>query len=292
MLIRFFREVDYPSVSQLLNQVYRNPTRMAHLTPERLRTEFQNRGTNPHENCVVLESSEGNLVGFCGYDPLPDGHTALLDGPVLLSEYEGQGWAHRLWQEVCDLLRARGIRTVSAVLGEGNERALEFLERVGFRQEKTELIVVCDQRTQHPVSEPDGITVRLADSGLDLADYEDLHASLFSRRSLAYLGVLYRSPDYLIFVAQEGDELVGHLELEILDEVATIEAYGVLPSHRRRGVGRALLARALNHAWQQPQVELVRQMWKTTEPGFLKVYLEMGFTQKAAIHGLTRKLVE
>ena len=110
MLIRFFRDLDYAPVSQLLNAVYRNPTRMAHLTPERLRTEYRNRGTNPHENCVVLESPEGELVGFCGYEPLPDGR-ALLDGPVLRNEFRGQGWGRRLWQEVADLLRARGIRT-------------------------------------------------------------------------------------------------------------------------------------------------------------------------------------
>ncbi|MGE0494154.1 MAG: GNAT family N-acetyltransferase [Vulcanimicrobiota bacterium] len=289
MLIRFFRELDYAPVSQLLNAVYRNPTRMAHLTPERLRTEYRNRGTNPHENCVVLESPEGELVGFCGYEPLPDGR-ALLDGPVLHTEFRGQGWGQRLWQEVATLLRARGIRTVSVVLGEANGEGLDFAKRVGFAPEKTDVIVICENSARHEINPPDGISVSLADNDLDLAEYEDLHASLFSRRSLAYLGVLARADNYRIFVARDGADLVGHLELEFLDEVATIEAYGVATTHRRRGIGRCLLAAALNEAWSQPGIRLVRQIWKTSEPGFIKAYLDMGFVQKAAIHGLVRQL--
>ena len=289
MLIRFFREVDYAPVSQLLNQVYRDQARMTRWTPDRLRTEFKTRGTNPHENCVVLEDPEGDLVGFCGYDPLPGGR-ALLDGPVLDLKVRGQGWGQRLWQEVSSLLKVRGIRTVSAVLGDGNDRAQRFLNELGFRRDKTDIIVVNDRKNRYQVPSPQGVTLRRAGDELDLSAYEDLHASLFTRRSLAYLGVLFRNPDYLFFTAEFEGELVGHLELEILDEVATIEAFGVLPPYRRQGVGKALLAEALNHAWSREEVELVRQIWKTSEPGFLKVYLEMGFIEKASIHGLTRIL--
>ncbi|MCA9781758.1 MAG: GNAT family N-acetyltransferase [Candidatus Eremiobacteraeota bacterium] len=289
MLIRFFREVDYLPVSQLLNEVYRDPTRMTRWKPDRLRTEFKTRGTNPHENCVVLEDAEGDLVGFCGYEPMAGGR-ALLDGPVLHQEVRGRGWGQRLWQEVSSLLKVRGIRTVSAVLGAGNDRALSFLTDLGFRRDKTDVIVVNERKRQHPVEVPEGVSIRCGGDDLDPAAYEDLHSSLFARRSLAYLGVLFRNPDYLLFTAECQGELVGHLELEILGEVATIEAFGVLPDFRRRGIGKALLARALNHAWQQPGVDLVRQIWKTSEPGFLKVYLELGFTEKASIHALTRIL--
>ncbi len=91
-------------------------------------------------------------------------------------------------------------------------------------------------------------------------------------------------------MARAGEQLVGHLELEFLDEVATLEAYGVLPEHRRRGVGKALLAAALKTAWSTPGVTLVRQIWNTTEPGYIKVYLEMGFELKYAIRGMVRPL--
>ncbi|MCA9796193.1 MAG: GNAT family N-acetyltransferase, partial [Candidatus Eremiobacteraeota bacterium] len=166
----------------------------------------------------------------------------------------------------------------------------DFARRVGFAPEKTDVIVICENPARHELNPPEGISVSLADNELDLSEYEDLHASLFSRRSLAYLGVLARADNYRIFVARDGQDLVGHLELEFLDEVATIEAYGVAPSHRRRGIGRSLLAAALNEAWSRPEIRLVRQIWKTSEPGFIKAYLDMGFVQKAAIHGLVRQL--
>jgi ribosomal protein S18 acetylase RimI-like enzyme len=290
VVIRFFREVDYEPVSKLLNEAYRNPTRLAHLTPDRLRREFANRGNNPHENCVVLESPQGDVVGFCGYDPLPDGR-ALLDGPLLRQEFRRQGWGHRLWQEISNLARARGIRTISAVLSDENEAAESFLDALGFRTEKTDVIMVCESRPARPPAEaPEGVTVERAGDELDLADYEDLHARLFTRRSLAYLGLLARSPDYHILLARRGPELVGHLELEQLEDVATIEAFGVAPEARRQGIGKALLACALQFAWQLPAVRLVRQIWKADDSGYFKVYLDLGFQRKCSIRSLVRHL--
>ena len=290
MLIRFFREADFEPVSGLLNQVHANPTRKAWMTPERLRSELANRANNPHENFLVLEGPESRVLGFCGYDPMPGGR-ALLDGPVLQAEFRRQGWGKRLFEELSAVMSARGMREVAVVLGDDNEAGESFVASLGFRLEKTDVIVV-SSRPSHPVvPDPEGITLELAGPELDLTAYEDLHASLFARRSLNYVALLARSPNYRIFVARAGDELVGHLELEFLDEVATLEAYGVLPEFRRRGIGKALLAKALNAAWSTPGVTLVRQIWNTTEPGYIKVYLEMGFELKYAIRGMVREVV-
>lgn len=291
MRIRFFHDADYAPLSRLLTGMQANPTRAAEMTPERLRQELASRGNNPFENFLVLETTDaaGRVVGFCGYQPLPQGR-ALMEGPVLEEEWRGQGWATRLFQELSAVMNARGVRTVNLVLGEENERGEKFAARQGFRHEKTEVIVVTETRTHPPTTPPVGIRIELAGSGLDLVTYEDLHGRLFTRRSPAYVGLLARMPNYRILVAREGNELVGFLELEFLDTVATIEAFGVAPEHRRRGIGRALLAAALDTAWEGPGTTLVRQIWNTTEPGYLKVYLEMGFTCKYAIRGMVREV--
>lgn len=290
MVIRFFREVDYEPVSALLNQVYRNPTRAGHLSPERLRREFANRGNNPHENCVVLESPQGEVVGFCGYDPLSAGR-ALLDGPMLREEFRGQGWGLRLWQEISNLARARGIRTVSAVLSAEEGPASHFLERLGFQAEKTDVIMVSDHAPPGDLpAPPAGVTVEEAGPELDLADYEDLHARMFSRRSLSYVGILMRSPGYHVLVARRREELVGLLEWEVHEDVATIETFGIEPESRRQGIGRALLAAGLRRAWSEPGLKLVRQLWKADDAAYFKVYLDLGFQQKCSIRGLVRHL--
>lgn len=290
MVIRFFREVDYEPVSALLNRVYRHPTRGGQLSPDRLRREFANRGNNPHENCLVLESPQGGVVGFCGYDPLPDGR-ALLDGPLLREEFRRQGWGQRLWQELSNLARARGIRTVSAVLGAEDGSATHFLERLGFQAEKTDVIMVSESPPAADLPlPPAGVTIEEAGSELDLADYEDLHARMFSRRSLSYLGILVRSPGYHVLVARRGDDLVGLLEWELHEEVATVEAFGIEPESRRQGIGRALLAAGLRRAWSEPGVRLVRQLWKADDTAYFKVYLDLGFQEKCSIRGLVRHL--
>ncbi len=277
--------MDYEPVSTLLSR-----TRSAPLSPDRLRSEFANRGQNPHENCVVLESPLGEVVGFCGYDPLPDGR-ALLDGPMLRQEFRGQGWGQRLWQEVSNLLRARGIRTVSAVLSDGDDAASHFLEHLGFRCEKTDVIMVSEEPyAGTPPEPPTGITIEEAGPELDLADYEDLHARMFSRRTLSYLGLLVRTPGYRVLVARRGPDLLGLLEWEVYEDVATLEAFGVEPASRRQGIGRALLARGLALAWRDSGVKLVRQLWKADDTAYFKVYLDLGFQQKCSIRGLVRHL--
>lgn len=291
MRIRFFHDVDYAPLSRLLTRMQVNPTRAAEMTPERLRQELASRGNNPHENFLVLETTDtaGQVVGFCGYQPMPQGR-ALMEGPILEEEWRGQGWATRLWQELSAVMGARGVRTVSIVLGSENECGAEFALRQGFRHEKTEVIVVSEARSHPPAPAPEGIRISLAGPDLDLVTYEDLHARLFTRRSPAYVGLLARMPTYRILVAREGQDLVGLVELEFLDGVASLEAFGVAPERRRRGLGRALLATALDIAWDQPGTTLVRQIWNTTEPGYLDLYLAMGFTCKYAIRGLVREV--
>ncbi|MBI3928100.1 MAG: GNAT family N-acetyltransferase [Armatimonadetes bacterium] len=285
MDIRFFRDEDYAGVSELLNSVYRTAPPM---TSSRLRSEFEHRG-DLSELSVVLETPPGEIVGFCGYSPLPEGR-ALLDGPVVKEAYRGKGWGQKLFEQIAGLLLARGLPTVSVVVGEDNTQARSFLSRLGFQEEKTDLIVVCEEPVHPRVEPPVGIAITKEQPELDLEEYENFHAQLFERRSLAYLGVLVRSPSYSIYAAREGRTLVGFLELEYLDEVATIEGFGVSPEHRRRGIGRALLARALDDAWATEGVRRVRQIWKSSDKGFVRVYLDLGFVQKYSICGMIRQL--
>jgi ribosomal protein S18 acetylase RimI-like enzyme len=286
MHIRFCRDADLASLCRLINELQRD--RASELTPERLRQELARRGNDARENFLVLEV-EGQVVGFCGYDPLPEG-LALMEGPVVDPAYRGQGWGRRLWQELQALLADRGVRSVSLVLGADNQQGEEFALRLGFRREKTELIVFSETPRQYEVRPPEGVRVTAAGPDLDPVEYQEVHARLFARRSLSFMSMLAASPDYRIFVAHRGDLLVGFAEIELLGSVASIEALGVLPEERRRGIGRALLAAALNCAWAHPGIRTVRQIWRPSQPGYIEIYKQMGFSVKYAIRGLVREV--
>lgn len=286
MHIRFCRDADLASLCRMLQQLQRD--RASELTPEGLRQELARRGNDPRENFLVLEV-EGQVVGFCGYDPLPDG-LALMEGPVVDPAYRSQGWGRRLWQELQALLADRGVRSVSLVLGADNEQGEKFALRLGFRREKTELIVFSETPRHYEVRPPEGVRLAAAGPDLDPAEYQEVHARLFTRRSLSFINMLRASPGYRIFLARRGDLLVGLAEIELLDSVASIEALGVLPEERRRGIGRALLATALNYAWAQPDIRTVRQIWRPSQPGHVEIYRQMGFSVKYAIRELVREV--
>lgn len=170
--------------------------------------------------------------------------------------------------------------------------AEQFLKRLGFKQGSTQLIVTCDQPYLGGKPEISGTVLRhvVGGAGFDRDAYIALHGKIFQARSRQFLDLLISLPDYHIFVAERDGQMVGFLELELAEETAIIESFGVHPDHRRSGLGSALLCSALEFAWQQPEVKLIRQIWKTDNPEFLKVYTSLGFRQKTALHLMTKAI--
>ncbi len=292
MIIRHFQASDYMPVAELLKQTYRDSARLSGLTPDRLKAEISERGGDPKKDYLVVENQQGELLGFCGYSTLPDGSQARMDGPVVAYSQRGQGLGERLWHELAGLMHSRRISNVSVMLEDENRLGEKFLRRLGFKQGSTQMIVTCDEPYQGGKPEIPGLTLRhvVAASNFDRDGYLAMHGKIFPPRSRSFLDLLLSLPDYHIFVAERSGEVVGFLELELSEETAIIESFGVKTDYRRSGYGAALLRSALEFAWQQPDVKLIRQIWKTDNPEFLKVYTSLGFRQKAALHQMTKPL--
>ncbi len=292
MIIRHFQASDYPPVADLLKHTYSDSARLSTLTPDRLKAEISERGGDPKKDYLVLESQHGDLVGFCGYSTPSNGGHARLDGPVIAYSERGQGLGQRLWHELADLMRSRRVSTVSVMLEDQNRLGAKFLSRLGFQKGSTQIIVTSDEPYQGKKPEIPGLTLRKVEKGssFDRDAYIALHGKLFEQRSATFMDLLLSLPDYHFFIAERGGEMLGFLELELADDTAVIESFGVRPDHRQRGYGSALLRSALEFAWRQPDIKLIRQIWKTDNPEFLKVYTSLGFRQKAALHQMTKAI--
>jgi putative acetyltransferase len=127
----------------------------------------------------------------------------------------------------------------------------------------------------------------------DVTAVRDVLAQAFGAPKVAELAAQLRNrPDRGAgLVAEVGGELVGHVQLSTswvdapaqLVEVLVLSPLGVRPDHQRRGIGRALVSRALQHAEAlgAPLVFL---------EGDPRYYSQLGF-ERASDHGFSRPSV-
>lgn len=292
MIIRHFQASDFEPVTDLLNRTYRKSARMSGLTPDRFKQEVSSRGGNLMQDYLVLEGRDSEVLGFCGYSTMADTARARMDGPIIAYSERGQGLGQRMWHELADLMRSRRISSVSVLLEEENRLAAKFLDRLGFTRHATQLIVTSDRPYQGKALAPPGLKIRRITEGdiFDRDAYIQAHGKLFENRSRQFLDLLIALPDYNIFVAESQGMIVGFLELELVEDTAIIESFGVKAEQRRKGFGSALLKQALDYAWKQSGIKLIRQIWKTDHPEFLQVYTSLGFKQKTALHHMEKAI--
>jgi GNAT superfamily N-acetyltransferase len=85
-----------------------------------------------------------------------------------------------------------------------------------------------------------------------------------------------------VLVALDGDRIVGHLQLTESDRASEIEIknMAVLASHRRRGVGRALVAAAIERARGEARGS-VRVATAAADLDNLRFYQRLGFRMRS-----------
>lgn len=61
MIIRHFQASDYSPVADLIKHTYSDSTRLASLTPERLKAEITERGGDPERTTSFLKAKRASL---------------------------------------------------------------------------------------------------------------------------------------------------------------------------------------------------------------------------------------
>lgn len=100
-------------------------------------------------------------------------------------------------------------------------------------------------------------------------------------------------PQRAAWTAVEDDEIVGHIELGYRREAGTarLGRVGVAPQHRGRGLGVALVAAALEAAWELDWVDRADLRVYTFNAPALATYRRLGFvpelteTESRAVDG-------
>ena len=85
------------------------------------------------------------------------------------------------------------------------------------------------------------------------------------------------APGFELVAADENGDIAGIMDVEIDGGLATIETVAVHPDHRRRGLGRVLLARASARLVGSSATTL--DAWTRDDPDTLAWYRAMGFAE-------------
>ena len=151
-------------------------------------------------------------------------------------------------------------------------------------------VITCLEMLEKPttvpaVRLPDGITLDTLHRS-DLPAYRALFRKIgadwlwYSRliMSDAELSAILNDDRYEIFVARKGGEDIGLLELDFSEpNVCELAFLGLNAANTGKGLGRALINKALALAWSHP----IRRMWVHTctfdHPTALGFYIRSGF---------------
>jgi ribosomal protein S18 acetylase RimI-like enzyme len=130
--------------------------------------------------------------------------------------------------------------------------------------------------------------VRTAEPG-DLGGVARLHGAGPSDRQRAAWRDMLAAPGLTVYIAEHGGEVVGTVSVQVMPNLgydahpsALVEAMVVAPAHRRRGVGRRLMDRALAdlRAASCRKVQLLSHK-RHAGDGAYDFYRGLGFTTEA-----------
>jgi ribosomal protein S18 acetylase RimI-like enzyme len=97
-------------------------------------------------------------------------------------------------------------------------------------------------------------------------------------------------PGGLVWVAEEGGEMVGELVLLVQPEAGWVEVLGVRPSWRGRGIGRALLRTGFAELGRRGLSRVLLGVDAGNETGALRLYESEGMAVRREWHVVEKRL--
>lgn len=228
------------------------------------------------EGCAFVGTrADGSVIGFFGIEMDRKLGRSWLFGPLV---------DHPDWDKIADLLYASASAALPIEIADQeifchtlNSRVQDFAQRQGFEfhAEGTVLALdIADWDRTRPFA------------GFEFAEdyfpqFSSLHAELFPNTyySAEQLVELSREEDKCLLVHLEDGVLAGYAFIQVrpASRDGYIDFIGVTQAHRRKGIGRKLVAQAVDWAVQKPIVERITLTVNSDNEAALNLYHSAGF---------------
>lgn len=232
-------------------------------------------------DCAFLFHEADRLIGYFAFDG------AELSG-VVHPAARRRGIGRMLLTAALEVGRRQGLSTLTLITEEACPVGEAFARSAGAKKAFSEHRMELVTSTVAPPASPD-FTLRAA----NLADLESLGLlmeAIFDEPAAQVRVTLRKeltTPEERFYLALQGDLPVGCFKAVFTGDRVSLYALGVIPSRRRRGLGRVILA----HAVTLLQSDLPRRIGlevETHNRGAVALYRAAGFevTTTYAYHAL------
>ena len=296
MEIRPFRREDAPGLVDLALYCARGETDFV-LNPyweteEELLAEFERFGIAPEEHLLVADAGDGEVLGLVGFLRRPGASLAGLCCPIVKRGERGRGIGGELLRAVRELGRTElGIRLATAAIGTRNRAGYSLLTSLGFHPVRQHFLMRCDRKPEAPALPIAGL--EFDDGGGDDANaILSIYASCgFEERSLERMERVLTDERHVHVVARQGERVVAFTEIEThWPRRVWVSYVGVDPELRDRGLGSALVARALEQLFEAGSHTALLLLSPANRTA-LRAYEKVGFRRHRVVDVLENSFV-
>ena len=277
--LRSFTRDDIPPVLELSRRALTRPEEQVGnplwATKDELESELAD-WDEPPEKTLLVDATDGVVVGFGGVEVAKGFPHADLFGPLIAPGYRGQKLGGELLDASLALAVEHGRRSVVGSVGPRNLSGRILLEHAGFHPRGAAKAVFRLSPEEHkPAAEgPAGLEVRRAAAG-------DLDAALRLYHETFPEGVF---PDDSwraglekgsVYLAERAGVPLAVLNIDRSDRWAY--QIGVVAEERSRGVGQYLLSRVLEDYWGEHPDEMLGLSVEADNVPALRLLRKQGF---------------
>lgn len=234
-------------------------------------------GSDPSLNNIneFMYYDKDNLVGYMGIGDF--GGAALEVNGMVHPDYRRRGIFKRLFSLVSDEWNKRDTKNMLLLSDPNSISGREFIQYTGAQYKNSEYEMFL-KRNGKTDSIMHNVILRKASN----KDAEEI-----ARQNAVYFDIEYKEEDITLpeedercgltaYLAEIDGEMIGKVNVQLLDGVGGIYGLGVLPAYRGKGYGRAILTWAVEKLKESNAKEIMLQV-AVKNNNALNLYKSCGF---------------
>lgn len=240
------------------------------------------------KDAFVMATEQDKIVGVCGFDADLERRDAEIWGPFVGNTNALQA-SKLLWQELVKII-PDVIHTVELFPNDNNKTVFDFALQSGFDFHSEQKVLTCTRYSLRGINDNTAIQIPKHHYNTLIK----LHDKIFPKTYLSGREMVKElDKEFTVFgVIDKNENLLGYLYAEAYPKFAdgSIEFVGVDPSARGKGVGSALLVKALQWLFSFQSIEEISLCVRSDSSNAIHLYKKVGFHVEYELTSFEKKL--